>query len=37
MRPCTQSGFAKKRTLEQNPAKKRTNTQKLEFWQAPNA
>jgi hypothetical protein len=35
-RPCTQSGFAKKRTLKQNSAKKSTNIQKIEFWQASN-
>jgi hypothetical protein len=36
-RPCTQSGFAKKEPLNKNPAKKSTNTQKIGFWQAPNA
>jgi hypothetical protein len=27
----------KKELLNKNPAKKSTNTQKIEFWQAPNA
>jgi hypothetical protein len=35
-RPCAQSGFAKKELSNKNPAKKSTNTQKNEFWQAPN-
>jgi hypothetical protein len=36
-RPCTQSGFDKKELLNNNPAKKSPNTQKIEFQQAPNA
>jgi hypothetical protein len=34
-RPCTQSGFAKKKLWNKNLAKISTNTQKNEFWQAP--
>jgi hypothetical protein len=36
-RQCTQFGLAKKMTLEQNAAKKSTNTQTIKFRQAPNA
>ena len=46
-RPCTQSGFDKKKNsqtkillkkalLNKNSAKKSPNIQKIEFWQAPN-
>jgi hypothetical protein len=33
-RPCKQSRFTKRELLNEIPAKKSTNTQKNEFWQA---